>query len=206
MNININTFNDWAIKDKDIAMQKGHESAVEYMFELIDQKTDILNRPFSFLDIGCGNGWVVRKVSKIKNCNLAEGIDGAEEMIEKAKRNDENNNYYLNDIESWTPNKKYDIIFSMEVFYYFNNPGEIISRLSRFIKEGGIFIIGIDHYAENIPSLDWGEKFNLDIITLSIENWITLFESAGFNNIEYKQVEKQNDWQGTLIITAYKNL
>ena len=34
MNININTFNNWAIKDKDIAMQKGHVNAVNQMFNL----------------------------------------------------------------------------------------------------------------------------------------------------------------------------
>ena len=27
-------------------------------------------------DIGCGNGWVVRKISKNKLCNLAVGVDG----------------------------------------------------------------------------------------------------------------------------------
>jgi 2-polyprenyl-3-methyl-5-hydroxy-6-metoxy-1,4-benzoquinol methylase len=64
VNINIDTFNDWAVKGKDVDMQKGHVNAVDQMLDLIDNKTKVLKRPFKFLDIGCGNGWVVRKVSK----------------------------------------------------------------------------------------------------------------------------------------------
>jgi len=121
MNININTFNDWAIKDKDIGMQKGHIESVNKMFELIKDQTKIFDKPFKFLDIGCGNGWVVRKASKLKNCKLSEGVDGAIEMIKKARRKDKKNNYHFEDIEEWIPNKKYNIIFSMETFYYFKS-------------------------------------------------------------------------------------
>jgi hypothetical protein len=64
--------------------------------------------------------------------------------------------------------------------------------------------MGIDHYAENVEALDWGEKFNLEITTLSIKKWITLFKNAGFKNIVHKQVEVKNGWQGTLIIKGFK--
>ena len=67
-------------------------------------------------------------------------------MIKKAKADDPRNTYYLQNIEGWVPDKKYDIIFSMEVFYYFKDPGEIISNLSKYIKKDGLLIIGIDHY------------------------------------------------------------
>ena len=43
---------------------------------------------FSAIDIGCGNGWVVRLLKDHPLCYSAEGIDGAEAMIAKAKEID----------------------------------------------------------------------------------------------------------------------
>ena len=200
MNINIKTFNNWAVNDKDIAMQKGHLKAVNYMLELISKKTDILNRPFSFLDVGCGNGWVVREISKFKNCTLAEGVDGAPEMINKAKYQDGENNYYVEDIEKWVPTKTYDIIFSMEVFYYFKQPEKIINNLVQYLNDNGTLIIGIDHYAENIPSLNWDKEYNISTNTFSIDEWKTFLINTNLKDILTVQYGAVKDWQGTLIL------
>ena len=204
MNINIKTFNDWALKNKDVDMQEGHLNAVEYMLNLIDEESNILNEPFTFLDIGCGNGWVVRKVSKLKNCKLAEGVDGAPKMINKAESQDKQNSYYLKDIEDWIPDQKYDIIFSMEVFYYFKHPKKIINNFINCLNDNGLLIIGIDHYAENIPSLNWDKEYNIETNTLSINEWKNLFATSDLDNVLHWQYGASKDWQGTLILLGNK--
>ena len=206
MNINIKTFNSWAIKNKDVAMQKGHIDAVDEMFNLINKKTNLFNKPFHFLDIGCGNGWVVRKASKLKNCKLAEGVDGAPEMIKKAILNDKKNNYYIADIENWNPIKKYDIIFSMETFYYFKNPKQIINNLKEYINKDGILIIGIDHYAENIPSLNWDEEYNISTNTFTINQWENFLIDSDLDNIIMCQYGPKKEWKGTLILLGNKKM
>ena len=204
MNKNITTFDEWARLNKDEGMEKGHHASVAHMLDIIKKK---YTKKFSLIDFGCGNGWVVRKFTNDSLCESAHGLDGAATMINKAIKADPEGIYFNEDITMWQPQQKYDVVFSMETLYYFESPGQIINKIyDDVLNENGMIIIGVDHYTENVPSLEWGEKFNLDITTLSIENWITLFESAGFNNIEYQQVEANNDWQGTLIITAYKNL
>ena len=204
MNINIKTFNNWAIGNRDIAMQQGHISAVDEMFNLIDKKTALFSKPFHFLDIGCGNGWVVRKVSKLKNCKLAEGVDGASEMIKKARLNDKKNNYYIADIENWNPVKKYDIIFSMETFYYFKNPKKIINNLQKYINKDGIIIIGIDHYRENIPSLNWDKEYNISTNTFTINQWKNFLINSNLDNIIMCQYGSKKEWKGTLILLGNK--
>ena len=98
----IEVFSEWADLDKDYGMEKNHESSVQNMLDFaIKDKL-----PFSFIDAGCGNGWVVRKVSKISNCTQAVGIDGSEKMILKARKIDPKLNYYCADIMSWAPKKK----------------------------------------------------------------------------------------------------
>ncbi len=202
MNKNIMTFDEWAIMNKDEGMEKGHHASVEHMFQLLNKT---FKEKYSVIDFGCGNGWVVRKFKKHSLCKVAHGLDGASAMIKKAMKVDPNGMYFNEDINTWTPQQKYDIVFSMETLYYFENPGKIINKIyDEVLNKRGTFIMGIDHYAENTPSLDWGEKFNLDITTLSIKVWLALFESAGFKNISYKQVEVKKEWLGTLIIQAEK--
>ena len=78
----IEVFDSWVTLGKDEGMQKNHSKAVENMISFATKKLE----KFSFIDAGCGNGWVVRSVSKIPNCISATGVDGAFNMIDKAKK------------------------------------------------------------------------------------------------------------------------
>jgi predicted TPR repeat methyltransferase len=202
MNKNIMTFDEWAILGKDEGMERGHHNSVDHMFNMILDKN---YKNYSALDIGCGNGWVVRKFLENSLCKEAHGLDGANHMIKKALENDEKGTYFNENIELWNPIQKYDIIFSMETLYYFKSPNIIINKIyQNALNNNGMFIMGIDHYSENVESLDWGAKFNLDITTLSIESWLTIFKNVGFKQIIHKQVESKDAWKGTLIIQGIK--
>ena len=78
-------FGEWAEKGKDIGMEKGHSAAVDEMVTFALKERKKIGKNFSFLDLGCGNGWVVRNVSNDSLCNRAVGIDGAKQMIANAK-------------------------------------------------------------------------------------------------------------------------
>ena len=78
-------FNDWAHRGKDEGMERGHGPAVREMLDLALGRVLSERDSFSFADLGCGNGWVVRLASQHDNCTKADGFDGAEHMIVKAK-------------------------------------------------------------------------------------------------------------------------
>ena len=204
-NINIETFNTWALNGKDKGMEIGHAPAVEKMLKIIYSNTSILEKKFNVLDVGCGNGWVVRKFLENKNCNIALGVDGAPEMIDKAKSLDLKGKYINANIESWNCVDNFDIIFSMETFYYFKNLNKVLDNMKRCLNNNGIFIIGIDHYLENIESLNWDKEFNLSLNTLSINDWVRKLNDKGFKNIKYKVFGKKGNWNGTLIIYSINN-
>jgi SAM-dependent methyltransferase len=203
-NININTFNQWAIKGKDKGMEVGHAPAVDRMFKIILSQKSIVENPFNFLDLGCGNGWVIRKILKNKNCIYALGIDGAPEMIKKAKHSDNIGNYIATNIEHEDFTKSFDIIFSMETFYYFKDLDSVLNKVYNNLNKNGLFIIGIDHYLENKPSLTWDKEFNLSLNTLSIKDWISKFKTSGFKNIQSTIYGAKENWNGTLILFANK--
>jgi len=199
-------FGEWAEKGKDVGMEEGHAISVNEMLNFGLKERQNLEKNFSFLDVGCGNGWVVRKVINNSFCNRAIGIDGAKQMIAKAKSR-EGGEYILADLDSFNPREKFDLIHSMEVLYYLEDPTEVIRKISdSWLKYDGRLIIGLDHYHENIQSHSWQEVVGTRMHMLKAEEWIQMFEAAGFSQVESWYSNRHEDWTGTLIVTGKKKI
>ena len=199
----INLFNSWAQLGKDSGMELNHAKSVDYMISFIQSK---FSKKFKFLDIGCGNGWVVRKISNYPFCDESVGIDGANEMIKKALLNDSKSSYFcceLNDLGAF--DQKFDIVFSMEVLYYLKCPQTTLNIIyNSILKKDGCFIMGIDHYKENTPSLNWPQELNVPMCTYSELEWKNMFLNAGFSSVSISRVGKKDDWAGTLVLYGEK--
>jgi len=200
----INLFNKWVELKKDDGMELNHTPSVDFMLNLIPK--DILKKKFRFLDLGCGNGWVVRKMSQYQNCVHAVGVDGAEKMIEKAKSKDSQSRYChldLNDIQEF--NEKSDIIFSMEVIYYLEKPELVFHHIfNNLLNPGGVLLLGLDHYSENTPSLSWPSDLAVSMSTYSMLKWKTMLQKHDFSNINMYQFGEKRNWSGTLVFCAQK--
>ena len=198
----IQVFSNWVLNGKDEGMEKNHSASVDNMIQYSTKGLD----KYKFIDAGCGNGWVVRKVSSDPKCISAIGVDGSSNMIHKAKSLDNKNDYFCFDLLGWRPKKKVDIVHSMEVLYYFKNPENVIKHIhNNWLKNGGRLIIGIDHYKENKPSHRWKQETSITIMQLlSKKMWLNFFKKVGFYKIESWYYGKDGDWNGTLIITGIK--
>lgn len=151
-------FSSWAREGLDKNMEIGHSRAVE---EMLATSRPYFPEKYRFVDIGCGNGWVVRAESQQKECVAAVGVDGAKDMIAKANSltNDKSCEFLHSDLLHFRPVKKFDVAFSMEVLYYLSETqiSSMLTTLSRdIIEKNGLFVFGIDHYL--------GECFSDDII------------------------------------------
>jgi trans-aconitate methyltransferase len=198
----VEVFSEWAEIGKDEGMAKGHLSAVTQMLE----RALPTEESFSFLDAGCGNGWVVRLVSEIERCTHASGVDGSERMIEKARATDPGGSYFCSDLLEWVPSSAFDVVHSMEVFYYFEKPLDLLSHIhDSWLAPGGLLVMGADFYIENTVSHDWPEKTQINTMTLLSEGeWIALFEKAGFTKIKSRRIDPKEGWTGTLCVTGRK--
>tara|TARA_B100000686_G_scaffold46823_1_gene49904 strand:+ start:458 stop:1069 length:612 start_codon:yes stop_codon:yes gene_type:complete len=196
-------FGEWAVKGKDKGMEKSHALPVGEMLDFTFSKK---KNKFTFLDLGCGNGWVVRKVAKNPLCIRAVGIDGAAKMVSNARSlSSDSTEYILADIDKYQSKEKYDIIHSMEVLYYLENPKEVIKKISDdWLKNNGRLIIGIDHYYENTDSHSWQEKVGTRMLMLKEKDWLEMFKEAGLKQIESWRANKNPEWEGTLVITGKK--
>lgn len=202
----IEVFGEWAENGKDEGMEKGHASSVNAILKFALKERILINKSFNFLDLGCGNGWVVRKLINEPLCNIALGVDGAEQMISNAKKRGEEENYIHSDIEDYQPCTMFDLVHSMEVMYYLSDPLSVIKKIEdSWLNPDGRLIIGLDLYYENEDSHSWEAKVNTPMLMLKESEWIDLFNQAGFLDVESWQVNKSQDWAGTLVVTGKKS-
>ena len=59
----IEIFSQWVEQGKDDGMEKNHISSVKKMLDFSLKGLD----DFTFIDAGCGTGWVVRMVSEMES-------------------------------------------------------------------------------------------------------------------------------------------
>ena len=194
----IEVFNSWVQNGKDEGMEKNHSIAVDVMIHMLIGKS---NKQFSFIDAGCGNGWVIRKVNVLDLCSYSVGVDGSKNMIDKAEKIDPTGSYVCSDLILWKPKVKVDYVHSMEVLYYFKNPSMLLKHIYDFwLKKNGTIVVGIDFYKENIISHSWPKSLNTKMTLLSKKEWLNCFRESGFSNVELSQINPGNDFKGTLVI------
>ena len=194
-------FSEWALIDRDEGMESGHAKSVNEMLNIV---IPMLKKPFSAIDVGCGNGWVCRKLQAYENCSKVVGIDGSSEMIAKAKQKG-TGEFHLSTLPGWKPSQKFDLIHSMEFLYYLKEPLEMLKILfNEWLEDQGVLIAGVDHYLENIASHDWPKSLNVHMTTLSEEQWKQGMINSGFIDVETRRVGIKSGFVGTLAIFGRK--
>ncbi|MGB0602258.1 MAG: class I SAM-dependent methyltransferase [Candidatus Poseidoniaceae archaeon] len=193
----VDVFSQWALIGKDEGMERGHAASVQAMLELAIPK---LNDGFSAIDLGCGNGWVTRMLSEL-GAGHSEGVDGSNEMINKATSKDSNHKYSQGLLPDWSPGRRFDLVHTMEFLYYLDDPAGMISIIhDEWLEENGILVAGVDHYLEHEESLTWPEHVGVHMTTLSIDDWKTAMVNAGFKDVEIHQVAGRENFPGTLVM------
>lgn len=196
-------FDEWAESGKDLGMETGHADAVEEMLEFSLKERSEIGEQFSFLDLGCGNGWATRNVYREPLCNRAVGVDGANKMIINARSRGLGEHYVHADLATYDPKEKFDLIHSMEFVYYLADPEELIHRIvNSWLNEGGRLIFGLDFYFENTESHTWPKKLNIPMFMLKEIEWINLFKATGLKEVTSWRANETMDWAGTLVITG----
>ncbi len=199
-------FDRWASSGRAEEMEKGHGNNVNKFLDKID-----FEKEFTFLDIGCGNGWVVRRIAKIDTCKKAIGIDKSQNMIKnaKSKRISKKEKYYNATLESWKNSIKFDTVFSMESLYYSVPMEPALAKVYKILNKKGVFYCGTDFYSDNRLTTRWAKDMKIPMDLRSKSEWKKMFERMGFKT-KTKQVKDRNHkskWKrdyGTLFVIGEK--
>jgi trans-aconitate methyltransferase len=194
-------FSEWAIRNKDEGMERGHAASVKAMLDLALPR---VGTPYSAVDVGCGNGWVCRVLESNDSCQRAVGVDGSEAMIEKAKTLGDGE-FHLALLPDWKPSTTFDFLHSMEFLYYLHDPAAMLKTIhDEWLNDAGVMVAGVDHYLENEDSHGWPEALNVHMTMLSEDQWEDAMVAAGFTDVEMHRVAAKDGFVGTLVMIGTK--
>ena len=145
--------------------------------------------PKRLLDIGCGEGWLVRAAVARTGCG-AVGIDGAAALIDAARAADAMNTYQMMDYDSFAAS---DIggDFDVAVFNYSLFVDDVVPLLRAAAKRlapGGAVVIQTPHpgdgredgwRVEDFSAFDGGDWATMPWYYRTLESWRTVLREAG---------------------------
>jgi SAM-dependent methyltransferase len=144
------------------------------------------------LDVGCGAGWLSRRLAKLVPEGRVVGTDISDEMIRRARRASaefHNLLYVTGEVGQipWQPNF-FSHAISVESSYYWPDPAAGIQELFRVLHDDGSAWMLINYYRDNPHCHQWGQLLSVPTQLLLADEWAGLFRAAGFSNVAHERV------------------
>lgn len=180
-------FNRWAEAGRGEGMEQDHLPITLPVLEKMR-----LHTADNVLDVGCGAGWLSRRLAKLVPQGRIVGMDVSDEMIRHARRASvdfENLMFVTGEVQEipWEPNF-FTHAISVESSYYWPDPAAGIREMFRVLKPGGSAWILINYYRDNSYCHQWGDLLAVKTQLLSAEEWSEFFRAAGFAEVEYERI------------------
>ena len=181
-------FNRWAEAGRGDGMEQDHLPITLPVLEKMQlAPTD------NVLDVGCGSGWLSRRISKRVPEGRVVGMDISDEMVRVARRSsiDHDNILFVTGEAAeipWEPNFFYHAI-SVESAYYWPDPAVGLKEIHRVLRPGGSAWILINYYRDNPYCHQWGALLAVPTHLLSAEEWAELFRGAGFAQVSHEHIK-----------------
>lgn len=168
-------------------MGKSHSNVTDWALSQLS-----LNGSERILDIGCGGGDALKKMSARISKGSLTGVDYSPVSVELSRKNN------ISDIKSGKmqikeasvealpfPDNSFDVIYTIESFYFWGSQIENLKEIRRILTKNGIFMIIADIHGDAELTEDAIEnikKYNL--FNPSTAQLRKLLESAGFKNVK----------------------
>ena len=176
-------FDGWSRDSRADGMEKGHWPVVSRAFDLIPPMTG------NYLEIGVGNGYGLHHMAANQfRKGECWGIDIAPGMVQLASSKLQglgNAGVEQADFMEWLPPEgtKFSLIFSMEVFYYFDSIQRGIEKAFSLLDPGGQLWIMVDYFRENESTHSWPDELGTSMQLWSKREYLNGFRKAGFSAV-----------------------
>lgn len=180
-------FNRWAEAGRGDGMEQDHLPITLPVLEKMG-----LAATDNVLDLGCGSGWLSRRISKLVPEGRVVGMDNSDEMIRLARRTsaDQHNILFVTGEVAeipWEPNF-FTHAISVESAYYWPEPAAGVKEIHRVLRPGGAAWILINYYRDNPYCHQWGALLAIPTHLLGAEEWAELFREQGFARASHERI------------------
>jgi ubiquinone/menaquinone biosynthesis C-methylase UbiE len=186
-------FDRWALDYHAAGMEDDHRPSVMEAFEFIPESDGV------YLEVGVGNGYGLQWIGshQFKN-GTCIGIDVSSNMVEVARsrtKGMQNVSVERADFLNFDPasEDRPDVIFSMEVFYYFPRIEDGLRHSIEILKPSGLLMVLVNHFTERLDSHDWARQLDTPMQLWSASQYHHGFEAAGFIDVMQRYVGIPSD-------------
>lgn len=150
----------------------------------------------SLLDMGCGTGAVLERISKENPKAFLFGLDLSENMVKEAKAKDiPNAEFIIGDAENLPyESERFDVVICNQSFHHYPNPQKAFNEVYRVLKKTGIFILCDMYCNKFLRTIENSILLKLvntgDVKTYSSEEVVLLLSKAGFKEVSWKKATK----------------
>lgn len=106
--------------------------------------------PLSIFDLGCGPGNATEVLAAKFPRAAIIGLDLSDDMLAVARARVAGARFLKQDIETWNPKEKADLIFSNAALHFAANHLELMMRLVSFLREGGWLAVQMPNNIQEI--------------------------------------------------------
>ncbi len=170
-------FDQWAAEGRDRGMAERHWHTAKHVLARMPVEAGD-----TVLDLGTGSGYALRALRETTGVACGYGFDGSPEMATQARSytDDPAIGYLIGDFNVLPfDTDSIDHVFSMEAFYYAEDPGGVLDEVRRILTPGGTFHCAVNYYEENVHSHDWQASIDVEMTRWSAAEYRRAFREAG---------------------------
>ena len=176
-------FDGWAQSGRGESMENGHSDVTKQLLDHLPQ--GLYQQECCVLDVGCGNGWLVRELIS-RGATFGLGIDISADMIDVARKYIQSNRIGTDDLiqnlqqrgtnldsvemylvsngeQIECPSGSFDVITNVESLYYYPDPQMALDEWFRLAKSQGYLVIMMDLYEESPATHNWIEVLDVPV-------------------------------------------
>lgn len=179
-----------------LRMNESHAPVTEWALSFLDFKEED-----QVLEIGCGGGATLLRMSKRIPAGHLTGVDYSEVSVRLSRETNAEDirNRKTEVLEASVEklpfeDEKFDKIVTVESFYFWPNPAENLKEVLRTLKTGGVFLLIADIYRKEDLGKEAVENVRrYQMFNPSEEEFAKLFAQAGFSETKIHKKDGR-DW------------
>lgn len=170
-------FDEWAAAGKDRGMEKRHWHTAKHALARMPVEAGE-----TVLDLGTGSGYALRALRETRAIGRGIGLDGSPAMVENAREytDEETIGFVVGDFHSLPfETGSVDHVWSMEAFYYAQEPLEALREIRRILSPGGTFYCAVNFFEESVHTHEWQDSVGIEMQLWDRERYRQQFREAG---------------------------